>query len=61
MVNPGEVPQASSPKNRRKMLIRLDQNGKWPGPDAPNSSGVDGEPPAQRHDLTHPCFTGVTW
>jgi hypothetical protein len=51
--NPGEVPQASSHKNKRKLLLRLDQNGTWPGPQAPNSCGAAVEPPASRHDLTH--------
>jgi len=31
----------------------LGQNGTWPGPEAPNSSGADVEPPAKRRDLTH--------
>ena len=35
------------------MLIRLDQKGTWPGPEAPNSSGADVVPPAERRDLTH--------
>jgi hypothetical protein len=38
---------------RRKMLVRLDQNGTWPGPEAPNSSGAVVGPPAERRDLTH--------
>jgi len=46
MVNPGEVSEASSHKNKRKLLSRLDQTGKWPGPQAPNSCGAAVEPPA---------------
>jgi hypothetical protein len=45
-VNPGEVSQAPSHKNKRKVLNRLDQQGTWPGPQAPNSCGADDEPPA---------------
>jgi hypothetical protein len=37
------------------MLTGLGQNGTWSGPGAPNSSGADGVPPAQRRDLNHPC------
>jgi hypothetical protein len=53
MVNPGEASQASSHTNKRKLLSRLGQNGTWSGPEAPNSSGADAEPPASRRDLTH--------
>jgi hypothetical protein len=40
-------------KAKRKLLIRLGQNGMWPGPEASNSSGADGEPPAYGRDLNH--------
>jgi hypothetical protein len=40
-------------KNKPKVLTGLDQKGKWPGPDASNSSGADVEPPAYGRDLTH--------
>ena len=36
---------------KRKMLSRLDQNGKWSGPDASLSAGTDVEPPANSCDL----------
>ena len=36
----------------RKMLTRSDQKGKWPGSEAPNSSDVVDEPPAERRDPT---------
>jgi hypothetical protein len=39
--------------NKRKMLIRLDQTGKWSGIGAPNSPIVDAAPPAERRNLTH--------
>ena len=39
--------------NKPKMLIGLNQNGKWPGIDARTSSVADDEPPAERQDLTH--------
>src|SRR4051794_34903330 len=39
--------------DKRKLLIRLGQNGTWPGPEATNSSGADTEPPAYRRDLSH--------
>ena len=35
------------------MLTRLDQNGKWPSLEAPNSSSAADVPPAERRDLTH--------
>ena len=38
---------------QRKLLKRLGQQGTWPGPGAANSPGADGEPPAERRDLTH--------
>src|SRR5438067_914416 len=37
---------------KRKMLTRLDQNGTWSSPEAPNSSGAADAPPAERRDLT---------
>ena len=40
-------------KAKRKMLNRLDQNGTWSRPEAPNSFGAVVEPPAKRRDLTH--------
>src|SRR4051812_13232648 len=33
-------------KDEPKVLRGSDQNGKWPGPDAADSSGADEEPPA---------------
>ena len=54
MVNTREVPINVVTRDKRKMLLRLDQNGKWSGLDAPNSPSADVAPPAERHDLTHP-------
>jgi len=34
-------------------LTRLDQNGRWSGSEAPNSSDADVEPPAESCDLPH--------
>ena len=39
--------------DKPKMLTGLGQNGKGSGMDAPNSSIADGEPPAERQNLTH--------
>ena len=38
---------------KRKLLLRLGQNGMWSGPQAANSCGADDEPPAYGRDLTH--------
>ena len=53
MVNRCEALLNVVTKDKRKMLNRLDQKGTWPGPEAPNSSGADDVPPAERRDLTH--------
>ena len=39
----------------------LSQNGKGSGMDAPNSSIADGEPPAERQNLTHTGYLHGTW
>ena len=39
--------------DKPKMLTGLSQNGKGSGMGAPNSPIADGEPPAERQDLTH--------
>ena len=39
--------------DKPKMLTGLGQNGKGSGMDAPNSSIANGEPPAERQNLTH--------
>ena len=41
-----DVRAFESAENKRKLLNRLGQNGMWPGPQAPNSSGADTEPQA---------------
>ena len=46
-VNTGETALNVVIANKRKMLIRLDQNGTWSGPAAPFSAGADDVPPAQ--------------
>ena len=38
--------------DKRKVLIRLNQNGEWSGPGAVVSPGADVAPPANRWDLT---------
>src|SRR3954467_13004835 len=38
-------------KGEPKVLTGSDQNGKWPGPDAADSSGADDAPPALRRGL----------
>jgi hypothetical protein len=43
------------------MLLGLDQNGTWPGPDASDSSGADDAPPASRRGLTHEDSCDATW
>jgi hypothetical protein len=53
MVNSGEALVNVVMSNKRKMLIRLGQNGMWSGPGANQSPGADGAPPAKRRDLTH--------
>jgi hypothetical protein len=53
MVNASEALLNVVTKTKRKMLSRLDQKGTWSSPEAPNSSGADGAPPAERRDLTH--------
>ena len=40
-------------RNKPKMLTGLSQNGKGSGIGAPNSPIADGEPPAERQNLTH--------
>jgi N-terminal domain of reverse transcriptase len=40
--------------NKRKMLIRLGQNGMWSGPGAHSSPGADGASPAKSGDPPHP-------
>jgi hypothetical protein len=52
-VNPGEALLNVVMSNKRKMLIRLGQNGMWSGPAASLPAGADGAPPAKRRDLTH--------
>jgi len=53
MVNTSELLINVVIVNKPKMLIGLNQNGKWPGIDARTSSVADEEPPAERQDLTH--------
>jgi Tn3 transposase DDE domain len=43
------------------LVIGLDQNGKWPGPDAANSSGADEVPPVSRQGLTYEDSCDATW
>jgi len=47
--------------NKRKMLLRLSQNGLWSGPGVFGSPGADDVPPAESCDPPHPCYIGVTW
>jgi len=53
MVNPGEALLNVVMSDKRKLLIRLGQNGTWSGPRAIGSFGADAVPPAKRRDLTH--------
>ena len=39
--------------NKPKMLIGLNQNGKWPSTAVRTSAVADEAPPAERQDLTH--------
>jgi hypothetical protein len=43
--------------NKRKLLLRLGQNGTWASPAAILSAGADPAPPAKRRDLTHTATT----
>jgi len=67
-VNPGEASVNVVTKDKPKVLLQcgdsrarlraaaelgLGQKGRWSGPEAPNSSGADGAPPAKRRDLNH--------
>jgi len=57
MVNPGEALLNVVMSDKRKMLIRLGQNGKGSSPAAIYSAGAGGVPPANRPDLTHTATT----
>jgi len=57
MVNPGEALVNAVMSNKRKLLTRLGQNGKWSSPWANQSCGADVAPPANRRGLTHPATT----
>src|SRR5262245_16923540 len=51
-VNSREAALNAVSDDRRKMLTRLGQNGKWSGPQVPNFCGADTEePPAESCDL----------
>ena len=52
-VNKSKVSINVVTRDKRKMLLRLGQNGKWSGIGVPNSSIADAVPPAKRHNLTH--------
>jgi hypothetical protein len=53
MVNESKVSINVVTHDKRKMLIRLGQNGKWSSTGVPNSPVADAAPPAKRHNLTH--------
>ena len=57
MVNPGEALVNVVMSNKRKLLSRLGQHGKWSGPQVILSCGADNAPPAKRRDLTHTAAT----
>src|SRR5437879_5840459 len=51
MVNPGEVLLKAVMFVKPKLLIGLDQKGKWPGAGSQRFPATDVVPPAERHDL----------
>jgi hypothetical protein len=51
MVNSGEVPIKAVMFVKPKLLIGLDQKGKWPGAGSQHCPATDDAPPAKRHDL----------
>jgi hypothetical protein len=53
LVNSGEALVNVVMSNKRKLLIRLGQNGTWLSPAAILSAGADAIPPAKRRDLPH--------
>ena len=52
MVNSSEVLIKAVMFNKPKLLIGLDQKGKWPGVGTQRFPATDEAPPAERHDLT---------
>jgi hypothetical protein len=62
VVRPTQVNRRERRKQRRaEGADRLGPKGKWPGPDAADSSGADGVPPASRRGLTHEDSCDATW
>ena len=53
MVKISEAPINVVMSNKRKMLLRLGQNGTWSGLGVTQSPGADAAPSAKRRDLTH--------
>jgi hypothetical protein len=55
MVNSGKVLSTAVMFVKPKLLIGLDQKGRWPGTGTKRFPATDDAPLAERHDLTSVC------